>query len=332
MLDVRLLVVLRAIAAHGSVTGAARALSYSPSAVSQQLARLERDLGVPLVYRHGRRITMTAHGQDLADRAAALIELADDVEARAARAGRAGDRPRLRIAVFAQAVQWLLAPALAASRDALGDFDDFAIDVTVCAPDAAARDLRHGLADLALVYQPAARRAGSAERTLATVALQLVAADGSYPAARLADCAKLPWVVPTSGSPYADVVERAFADADVSPRVVATATSLDGVAALVGAGLGVSLLPAFAFGSLANAAVVFRTPTDVAAELRVTAQVGRTCAHPELAARLVDEMAGLAGDRSVAAGVDGPAGRLDDEVGRGVGQLDALRSAGVCSG
>ena len=92
MIDVRRLVVLRAVAAHGTVTGAASALSYSASAVSQQLSRLERELGVALVHRNGRRITMTPIGQELAERAGALIELVHDFEAQAKGGGdRTGD-------------------------------------------------------------------------------------------------------------------------------------------------------------------------------------------------------------------------------------------------
>lgn len=339
MIDVRLLVVLRAIAVHGSVTGAARALSYSPSAVSQQLARLERELGVTLVHRHGRRITMTAHGQDLADRAAALIELADDVEARAIQAGRAASaRTRLRISAFPQAVQWLVGPALAAIGDEL---EGLAVDIAVVRPDAAVRDMRHGLADVAVVYQVAAAANTPAERELGTARLELVAADGRYPAPRLVDCAALPWVLPAPGSPYAALIERVFASVDISPRVVATATSLDGVAALVSAGLGVSLLPRFAFRSVAGA-VVFRTPADVDAQLRICALVSRSAAHPEVVEQLAEQMARLATENSptrqpgstgsVAAGVDGPADRLDDEVGGRVGQLGTLGRADVGAG
>ena len=56
MLDTRRLLVLREVAAHGSVSGAAEALGYTPSAVSQQLGALERETGRALVERHGRGI------------------------------------------------------------------------------------------------------------------------------------------------------------------------------------------------------------------------------------------------------------------------------------
>src|SRR5438270_7513136 len=145
MIDVRRLLVLRAVAAHGSVTGAARALSYSPSAVSQQLAALERELGVSLADRHGRRIRMTAAGTELAARATALIELADDFELRA----RSDHQPRpvLRIGAFPRAVDWLLAPVLARHAPQLVDVE---VTISVQSPESATRDLRHGLLDLAV--------------------------------------------------------------------------------------------------------------------------------------------------------------------------------------
>src|SRR3954453_4574770 len=59
MLDTRRLLVLREVAAHGSVSGAAEALGYTPSAVSQQLAALEREAGRALIERRGRGITLT---------------------------------------------------------------------------------------------------------------------------------------------------------------------------------------------------------------------------------------------------------------------------------
>ena len=57
MLDVRKLRLLRELARCGTITAVAEVLSYTPSAVSQQLAALEREAGVPLLQRSGRRVT-----------------------------------------------------------------------------------------------------------------------------------------------------------------------------------------------------------------------------------------------------------------------------------
>ena len=64
---------IEALAAHGSITAAAGALGYTPSAVSQQIARLERDLRQVLVEKNGRRATLTLAGRILAESAARVI-------------------------------------------------------------------------------------------------------------------------------------------------------------------------------------------------------------------------------------------------------------------
>ena len=269
MTEVRRLLVLRAVAAHGSVTGAAGALSYSASAVSQQLSRLERELGVALVHRNGRRITMTPVGQELADRAGALIELADDFEARAK--DTVSQRPRLRVASFPQGISWLLAPALAGCQSDLAGID---VEIDACTPDMAARNLRHGLVDLALTYAVEGQD-GAAGESLAVVQPRLVAAARfGYPPPRVADCEHLPWVIPSVGSLGREIVERAFAAAGIAPDIAATATTLDGVAAIVESGLGISLLPSFAFSGYGTR-LVSRAPLDAPARIHVTAALSR---------------------------------------------------------
>jgi molybdate transport repressor ModE-like protein len=63
MLDILRLRVLAAIAAHGSVTKAAKQLNYSQPAVSHHLARLEAETGARLVQRIGRGIRLTPEGE-----------------------------------------------------------------------------------------------------------------------------------------------------------------------------------------------------------------------------------------------------------------------------
>ncbi len=72
VLDVRRLLVLRAVAQHGSIAAAARALGYSQPAVSHHIHRLEAETGVRLVIRDGRGVTLTDAGQALVVRAATI--------------------------------------------------------------------------------------------------------------------------------------------------------------------------------------------------------------------------------------------------------------------
>jgi DNA-binding transcriptional LysR family regulator len=111
MLDVRRLRLLRELAARRTVTAVAEALSYTPSAVSQQLAALERDAGVRLLERVGRGVQLTEAGRRLVVHADAVIAQLEAAEADLARtSGRVAGRVRL--ASFQTAAHALVIPAL----------------------------------------------------------------------------------------------------------------------------------------------------------------------------------------------------------------------------
>src|SRR5919197_2456803 len=96
MLDVKRMRVLREVAAHGSFSAAAEALSYTQSAVSQQIAALEREAGTKLVERSARGIRLTDAGEALVRHADAILaRLADAEEELEAIAGLRGGRLRL---------------------------------------------------------------------------------------------------------------------------------------------------------------------------------------------------------------------------------------------
>src|SRR5215210_7930727 len=112
MLDVRRMKVLREVAAQGSFSAAAEALSFTQSAVSQQVAALEREAGAKLVERGARGIRLTPAGQALVSHADAILSRLDDAEQElAAIAGLKGGR--LRIASFQSAGATLVPRALA---------------------------------------------------------------------------------------------------------------------------------------------------------------------------------------------------------------------------
>src|ERR671934_2860161 len=111
MLDVRRLRTLREVALHGTIRGASEALSFTPSAVSQQVSALERELGVELLERNGRSVQLTAAGQALVERAEGI--LAELAETEAEVKSIAGASPRVvRVASFASASATLLADAV----------------------------------------------------------------------------------------------------------------------------------------------------------------------------------------------------------------------------
>lgn len=82
MLDLGRLRALHAVAVHGSVGAAAAALGYTPSAVSQQIAKLERETRTTLLERSGRGVRLTDDARQLADTAQQLMSLVEEAEVR----------------------------------------------------------------------------------------------------------------------------------------------------------------------------------------------------------------------------------------------------------
>ncbi|HEX8007545.1 MAG TPA: LysR family transcriptional regulator, partial [Trebonia sp.] len=111
MIDLAALGALRAVGTSGSVTAAAEALGYTPSAVSQQIKRLERQAGVPLLERVGRGVMLTRHGRHLAEQGARLLGDLEELQSGLHRQANtvAG---HVRLVAFATAVRGLIALAL----------------------------------------------------------------------------------------------------------------------------------------------------------------------------------------------------------------------------
>ncbi|HWD63922.1 MAG TPA: LysR family transcriptional regulator [Solirubrobacteraceae bacterium] len=149
VLNVTRLAVFHAVVSTGSVTAAAAELSYTPSAVSQHVAALERETGTALLERVGRRVRPTPAGVLLAERAGEILRQVEDaeIELRALVAGRAG---RLRVGTFASAGTGLVPPAVSHFKDAHPVVQlDLAL---VEAPDALLA-LRRGDADVVVVIR-----------------------------------------------------------------------------------------------------------------------------------------------------------------------------------
>jgi DNA-binding transcriptional LysR family regulator len=111
MLDLRRLRLLRELNERGTIAAVADALQFTPSAVSQQLAQLEREAGVPLLERQGRGVRLTDAALMLVEHAEALLERAELAEADlAAAAGTVGGRGR--IAGFQSVLRHIVLPAM----------------------------------------------------------------------------------------------------------------------------------------------------------------------------------------------------------------------------
>ena len=148
MIDVRRLRLLFELSRRGTITAVADALAYTPSAVSQQLAALEREAGVPLLERAGRRVALTPAGTVLARYAESVFAVLEEASAALA-ATRASLAGRLRIGAFPSVAHTILPPALVS----LGrEHPGLELMVSELDPVAVPGALRAGTLDVALTF------------------------------------------------------------------------------------------------------------------------------------------------------------------------------------
>ena len=254
MIDVHRLAVLREVARAGSFARAAAALHHTPSAVSQQIAALERGAGMMLVERSTRGVSLTDAGRVLlatADAVHAELQLA----AEQLRALKADGPQALTVVTFPSAGEPLLTPALTAMTAMAGH----PVEVTVieAEPDEALGSVRDGRADLALVYHfhtpqpprawPAAAGPGSYTALVADPLRLLVPAGhplADKPAVSLAEFAGERWI--HGWGDTGNVTDMLAALSGFRPHVACRSSDYRFMSALVGAGVGVALVPGLA--------------------------------------------------------------------------------------
>src|SRR3954452_20755115 len=202
MLDVRRLRVLREVAAQGSFSAAADALSYTQSAVSQQIAALEREAGTRLVERSARGVRLTDAGQALVTHADAILaRLADAEQELQAIAGLRGGR--LRLSAFPTACATLMPLAIARFRECHPGVE---LTLQPAEPPDGLRLLRAGDADIALTIEPVfeTRRDDDVDRIAPLDDPMYVMLPREHRLAgrarlRLADLADESWMIGTAG-------------------------------------------------------------------------------------------------------------------------------------
>jgi len=156
MLDVTRLRVLAAVARHGSVTAAAKALNYAQPSVSHHLARLEAETGTQLVERAGRGVRLTDAGRLLAGRAEEILGRLDAAEHELA--AHIGQREeRIRVAGFPSALATVVPAAAGRLR---ADHPGAELLLAEAEPQSAVRMLRAGRVDVALVFSYLQQGAG----------------------------------------------------------------------------------------------------------------------------------------------------------------------------
>lgn len=252
MYDPTRLAALVAVAEAGSITRAAARLGYTAPALSQQLAKLEREAGVTLLVRHHRGARLTAAGELLAARARRVLDEMERARHELARlAGLSGGR--LRVGTFTTVGVHLLPPVLSAFRRAHPDVE---LAVAEYEPPGGVVAVAAGEADLALTHayepaEPAPLPPGVLLEPLLVEELVLVTAPGHALAGGsgrlpVADLAGQPLISSAPSHPPRKGVEAALASAGMTPAVVCESPGYALVCALVSAGLGVAVVPEMA--------------------------------------------------------------------------------------
>jgi molybdate transport repressor ModE-like protein len=252
MLDVRRLRVLAEIAQRGSLAAAASALDYTPSAVSQQVAALEREVGATLIERRPRGSAVTEAGRALARHAERILAGLEAAEAEVQ--SLAGLRSGLlRLGWFATAGATLMPQAIAIFR---ARHPEIELSLIEADPDECAARLTERELELALVYDfdLAPSLTGDLRQVDLLVDRLYVGLPREHPLAsrsRLAlrDLADEPWIQGVRRGSTLEVLPTACRAAGFEPKIAFQTEDHMAVQGLVAAGVGVGLIPALTLPS-----------------------------------------------------------------------------------
>jgi DNA-binding transcriptional LysR family regulator len=260
MLDVRRMRVLREVALCGSFSAAAESLSFTQSAISQQIAALEREAGAVLVERSARGVRLTEAGEAVVRHADGILGRLAEAEAELeAIAGLRGGR--LRMAAFESAAATIMPVAIAEFTKAHPAVE---LSMTLVEPEAAVAALKAGDLELAITFG-----AGKPEDLLGDgVQHHHLLEDPMYlvlpsdhPLARkrgvrLADVADEPWI---GGAPDCEcnrMISQACLRFGFDPRIAFETDDYAAVQGFVAAGVGVSLIAELGLRSVREDIVV----------------------------------------------------------------------------
>jgi DNA-binding transcriptional LysR family regulator len=256
MIDLGRLRALHAVASYGTVLAAGNALHCTPSAVSQQLAKLERETGATLVEKDGRRLRLTEAGRVLADHAERVLAAVDEAEAALA-AHRDTVTGRLTVSAFATACRALLPYALHRLAVDHPQLDTGLVEVN---PHRGLDMLRRGHVDLAVLDDwpevPLSYPAGITHAELGRDVADLVVPRGHRFAAgkpvRLATARDERWITANAGDICHEWLVRVLPGVRPDFHVGEFETQLT----LVAAGLGIAMVPRLARPALPDGVCV----------------------------------------------------------------------------
>jgi DNA-binding transcriptional LysR family regulator len=255
MLNVQRLRVLREVIGQGSFSEAASALNYTQSAVSQAIATLEAEAGMPLLERDRRGVRPTTAGERLNEHAGRILTQLDAAEAElGAIAGVSGGE--LRMASFPTAGATLMPLAIASFRSS---YPKVTLSLAEGEPEELTPRLRDGEFDLALIFEfegTGELGPGLRSASLFPDPMKLALPKGHRLARKerieLEDLSEEAWVQTTEATACARHVVRICRAAGFEPRVSFESDDYLTVQGLVAAGVGVALIPQLALSQTAG--------------------------------------------------------------------------------
>jgi DNA-binding transcriptional LysR family regulator len=265
MLDVRRLRLLRELQIRGTLAGVAEALSFSPSAVSQQLSLLEKEVGVRLLRASGRRVVLTPQAEILVAHTAEVLRTLERAEAELA-SSLTAVTGTVRVAVFQSAALALMPDALTLME---AEFPEVRVEMVQREPESALRETWARDFDLVIAEQypghAAPRHPELDKRTLASDAVQLATPPegrGPFHPRSIDAAAGAAWVMEPHGTASRHWAEQACRRAGFEPDVRFETADLQSHIRLIESGHAVALMPDLVWTGRPTMAVLRRLPDN----------------------------------------------------------------------
>ncbi|MCU1583754.1 MAG: LysR family transcriptional regulator [Microbacteriaceae bacterium] len=265
MLDVRRLRLLRELQIRGTLAGVAEALSFSPSAVSQQLSLLEKEVGVRLLRASGRRVVLTPQAEILVAHTAEVLRTLERAEAELA-SSLTAVTGTVRVAVFQSAALALMPDALTLME---AEFPEVRVEMVQREPESALRETWARDFDLVIAEQypghAAPRHPELDKRTLTSDAVQLATPPegrGPFHPRSIGDAAGAAWVMEPHGTASRHWAEQTCRRAGFEPDVRFETADLQSHIRLIESGHAVALMPDLVWTGRPTMAVLRRLPDN----------------------------------------------------------------------
>lgn len=288
MLNVNRLRMLREVASRKTMAAAAQALYMTPSAVSQQMTVLEREVGVQLFERAGRGVRLTDAGSRLVSSTERILAEIERAEAELAASAK-GLVGHVRVSAFPTAARAILVPALVRLR---ADHPNLRVSMIDLEPEESLPALKARDLDVVVAYEwdvlPALEDPGVEREELLCEPVYFALpeahplADGSD-GLSVADFADEEWIVGRDGTSMLDLVRATTLRVGFEPRTDFHSMDFDVILAAVAAGLGVALVPPLALAAVPDG-VAIRALADTRLNRSIWAAIRRgSGSHPGVA-------------------------------------------------